>query len=204
MRVVAARRAFSARIQARDFYGDARTTDPAVRTEQGDRGILSRVETAISANGASTGRFTSKGAQVHNLNRTPLGGDYGDFEESAIEAINDGCSLDSLHHLGDGEVPSHKLSLLIRPAFIAPIGKTLVKADYSQVEARGLAWLSRSRGGDDLLAAFIVMDRDDGANAPDLYTVTAAGRKRLSQETAGWNRLTAAISAALNTTPEEI
>jgi transcriptional regulator len=36
------------------------------------------------------------------------------------------------------------------------------------------------------------------------YTVTAAGRKRLSQETAGWNRLASAISAALNTTPEEI
>jgi transcriptional regulator len=36
------------------------------------------------------------------------------------------------------------------------------------------------------------------------YTVTAAGRKRLTQETAGWNRLASAISAALNTTPEEI
>jgi PadR family transcriptional regulator len=36
------------------------------------------------------------------------------------------------------------------------------------------------------------------------YTVTTAGRKRLSQETAGWNRLASAISAALNTTPEEI
>ena len=36
------------------------------------------------------------------------------------------------------------------------------------------------------------------------YKVTAAGRKRLSQETAGWNRLASAISAALNATPEEI
>jgi PadR family transcriptional regulator len=36
------------------------------------------------------------------------------------------------------------------------------------------------------------------------YKVTAAGRKRLNQETAGWNRLATAISAALNTTPEEI
>ena len=36
------------------------------------------------------------------------------------------------------------------------------------------------------------------------YKVTARGRKRLNEETAGWNRLASAISAALNTTPEEI
>jgi len=32
------------------------------------------------------------------------------------------------------------------------------------------------------------------------YTVTAAGRRRLEQETAGWNRLTDAIGAALSAT----
>src|SRR5450631_3729966 len=36
------------------------------------------------------------------------------------------------------------------------------------------------------------------------YTLTAAGRKRLREETAGWNRLAAAIAAALNTTREEV
>ena len=36
------------------------------------------------------------------------------------------------------------------------------------------------------------------------YTLTAAGRRRLRQETAGWNRLASAIAAALNTTPEEV
>jgi PadR family transcriptional regulator PadR len=36
------------------------------------------------------------------------------------------------------------------------------------------------------------------------YTVTAAGRRRLREETAGWNRLASAIAAALNTTPEEV
>jgi PadR family transcriptional regulator PadR len=36
------------------------------------------------------------------------------------------------------------------------------------------------------------------------YTLTAAGRRRLRQETEGWNRLAAAIAAALNTTPEEV
>jgi PadR family transcriptional regulator PadR len=36
------------------------------------------------------------------------------------------------------------------------------------------------------------------------YTLTPAGRRRLRDETAGWNRLTSAISAALSTTREEI
>src|ERR671910_593991 len=36
------------------------------------------------------------------------------------------------------------------------------------------------------------------------YTLTPAGRRRLREEAAGWNRLASAISAALNTKPEEV
>ncbi len=36
------------------------------------------------------------------------------------------------------------------------------------------------------------------------YRLTPAGRKRLREETAGWNRLVTAISAAMKTTPEEV
>ena len=36
------------------------------------------------------------------------------------------------------------------------------------------------------------------------YTLTTAGRKRLREETAGWNRLAAAIASALETTPDEV
>jgi len=36
------------------------------------------------------------------------------------------------------------------------------------------------------------------------YTVTVAGRRHLREETAGWNRLSAAIAAALNTKPDEV
>ena len=36
------------------------------------------------------------------------------------------------------------------------------------------------------------------------YSLSAAGRRRLREETAGWNRLVAAIGAALNTTSEEV
>ena len=36
------------------------------------------------------------------------------------------------------------------------------------------------------------------------YTLTVAGRRRLREETAAWNRLASAIAAALNTTPEGV
>jgi PadR family transcriptional regulator, regulatory protein PadR len=36
------------------------------------------------------------------------------------------------------------------------------------------------------------------------YAPTAAGRRRLREETAGWNRLATAIAAALNTVPDEV
>lgn len=36
------------------------------------------------------------------------------------------------------------------------------------------------------------------------YTLTAAGRKRLREEAAAWNRLSTAIAAALKTTPDEV
>jgi transcriptional regulator len=36
------------------------------------------------------------------------------------------------------------------------------------------------------------------------YKLTVAGRRRLREETAGWNRLASAMAAALNTTSEEV
>ena len=36
------------------------------------------------------------------------------------------------------------------------------------------------------------------------YNLTAAGRRRLREEEASWNRLASAIAAALSTTPKEV
>jgi len=36
------------------------------------------------------------------------------------------------------------------------------------------------------------------------YKLTAAGRKRLREETASWNQLTSAVASVLDATPEEI
>jgi PadR family transcriptional regulator, regulatory protein PadR len=46
--------------------------------------------------------------------------------------------------------------------------------------------------------------QSDNNRRAKYYTLTAAGKRRLSEETAGWNRLASAIAAALNTTSEEI
>lgn len=54
----------------------------------------------------------------------------------------------------------------------------------------------------DLIAA--AWGQSENNRRAKYYTLTAAGRRRLRQETAGWNRLASAIAAALNTTSEEV
>ena len=46
--------------------------------------------------------------------------------------------------------------------------------------------------------------QSDAGRRAKFYTVTAAGKKRLREEAAGWNRLATAIGAALNTTSDEV
>jgi PadR family transcriptional regulator PadR len=44
----------------------------------------------------------------------------------------------------------------------------------------------------------------DNNRRAKFYELTAAGRKRLHEETANWNRLVAAIGSALGAQPEEV
>lgn len=46
--------------------------------------------------------------------------------------------------------------------------------------------------------------QSDNHRRAKYYTLTAAGRRRLREETASWNRLVSAIAAAMNTTSEEV
>jgi PadR family transcriptional regulator, regulatory protein PadR len=46
--------------------------------------------------------------------------------------------------------------------------------------------------------------QSDNNRRAKYYTTTVAGRRRLRDEAAGWNRLAAAIASALNTTAEEV
>ncbi len=46
--------------------------------------------------------------------------------------------------------------------------------------------------------------QSDNNRRAKFYTVTTAGRRRLREETAGWNRFAEAIAAALDTTSDEV
>lgn len=103
------------------------------------RSINGRVYDLLVPFGAHTGRFTSRGLQIHNLPRPRKGVDVGalvDAHESgglsydllAATATSARCTVDDV------------LSSLVRPVFRAGEGKTLVVCDFAAVECRGLAW----------------------------------------------------------------
>jgi DNA polymerase bacteriophage-type len=146
-----------------------------------DQHIEGRLYGQFVFNGAGqTGRFAGRGVQLQNLTRSVLGrdpgDDYGYWEEPTVALIASGCTLEELRAHGNGEVPARKLALTIRPAFVAKGTRTLIKADFAQVEARVLPWLSKSEGGEKLLDSFRRSDVDP--TAPDLYRVSAGGMLR--------------------------
>lgn len=128
-------------------------------------------------NGAQqTGRFSSKGVQVHNLAR-----DFLPYEADMIDAINDGATYDELARFEDDTPVSRKLSLVIRPTFVAQPGKVFVWSDFEQIEARVLPWLANTPEAELRLDVFRAVDNDPHKHdkdhpdrVPDQYTRTAA------------------------------
>jgi DNA polymerase len=93
-----------------------------------------RVRGNLMYHGASTGRWSGAGVQLQNLPRDTVK----DWEKSRTD----------LHR---HKSPLAVLSKMIRGTIKAADGHTLMWADYSAVEARGVAWLA---GQDDLVALF--------------------------------------------------
>lgn len=82
-------------------------------------------------------------------------------------------TVDFLEHFAETIGPVGKsLGMLIRPAFIASPGKTLVWGDWSAIEARVLPWLAASPGAEKVLDIFRENDKDP--TLPDIYELTAA------------------------------
>lgn len=97
----------------------------------------SRVRGLLQFYGANrTGRWAGRIVQPQNLPRTYIEGDMLPLAREMVKARN-GAGLEMVY----GGVPD-TLSQLIRTAFIAKPGSTLVDADFSAIEARMIAWLA--------------------------------------------------------------
>jgi DNA polymerase bacteriophage-type len=115
----------------------------------------------IYCGAASTGRWSSGGSQLQNLKRP----DPRFHASSILRDLRLGATADELDQIHGP--PLKLVSELLRPLFIAAPSKQLVVADYSQIEARVLAWAS---GQDDRLAVFRRYD----AGGTDPYRITAS------------------------------
>lgn len=121
-----------------------------------------RVRGAFVYHAAGTGRWSSRGAQLHNLKR--LGMEANEIE-AALKVIRSGSFKQASKHY---DQPLAVIGDLIRAMVAAPKGHVLMGADFSGIEARVTAWLA---GETSKLLAFEAYDRGEG---PDPYIIAAA------------------------------
>jgi DNA polymerase len=107
--------------------------------------------------GASTGRWTGTGFQMHNLPRASV-----KDPKKCIADFKAGCRIDD---------PVGKGKALIRPMIKAPPGQVLIVSDYSGVENRALHWVA----GD-------LRTLEDFKNGIDQYITMASARYGKSYE----------------------
>jgi DNA polymerase len=167
---MAAQRALELRL-----YGGS--TTPAKFSRMVNQAVDGTLMGSYTFNGApQTGRFSSRGVQIHNLMRDAL-----PYEMDALDSIAAGASLDQLARLGNDPAPvCRKLSMLVRPALVPTDGECFVWGDWSQIEARVLPWLAASPGAEKRLDIFRAVDADP--SLPDLYVRSVASMMRLSVE----------------------
>ena len=107
---------------------------------QADEG---RLKGSYVFNGAGqTGRYSSRGVQVHNLPRKSMNTKANPkLELDLLDMIAAQEPIEKLRKYGP---VSSTLSKLIRPTFHAPKGRTLVWGDWAAIEARVAPWLANS------------------------------------------------------------
>jgi DNA polymerase len=117
----------------------------------------------VFAGGSATGRASSYGAQVHNFTRK-----CAKNPESVRASMVDGQSIVPQY----GRRVTDVLKGMLRPAIIPAIGKSLVVADWAQIEARMTPWLSGR--GDDVLDVF--------RSGRDIYVREAAAMYKIPED----------------------
>jgi DNA polymerase len=120
-----------------------------------------RIKGQFQFYGASTGRWSGKGVQLHNLKRTLPAAELDAARGAVLAGCSDMCYADV----------SGTVSRLTRTALVPNMGCKLIVADYSAIEARVIAWLA---GEEWALEVF----RGDGK----IYEATAAQMFRVPVE----------------------
>lgn len=117
----------------------------------------------VFAGGSATGRASSYGAQVHNFTRKCA---------KAPESVR--ASMVQGHPIVPefGKRVTDVLKGMLRPAIIPAKGKSLVVADWAQIEARMTPWLSGR--GDDVLDVF--------RSGRDIYVREAAAMYKIPED----------------------
>jgi DNA polymerase len=116
----------------------------------------------VFAGGSATGRASSYGAQVHNFTRK-----CAKAPESVRDAMVQGHPIVPEF----GKRVTDVLKGMLRPAIIPAKGKSLVVADWAQIEARMTPWLSGR--GDDVLDVF--------RSGRDIYVREAAAMYKIPE-----------------------
>lgn len=123
----------------------------------------SRVRGAfVFAGGSATGRASSYGAQVHNFTRKCA---------KAPESVRESMVLGQPIVPQFGKRVTDVLKGMLRPAIIPVKNKSLVVADWAQIEARMTPWLSGR--GDDVLDVF--------RSGRDIYVREAAAMYKIPE-----------------------
>ncbi len=125
------------------------------------RGSDNRVRGEFQFHAAGTGRWSSRGVQVHNLKRLPDGFDY----EAVIKSVHCCRYAQMARSFTD---PLQAIGTLMRPLICAAPGHELWGADFSGIEARVTAWLADEQRKLDVFRDY------DAGKGPDPYVVAAA------------------------------
>jgi DNA polymerase len=130
-----------------------------------------RVRGSFMYHSAGTGRWASRGAQVHNLKRLTT-----DDQDKIVAAVNDLLTGDYKVLKVKYARPLQVVGDNIRTAICAAPGKVLIGADFSGIEARVTAWVAGE------LRKIKVFQDYDAGKGPDPYVATGADIMGISVE----------------------
>ena len=102
-----------------------------------NRSVNGRVYGAHLYYGSHTGRFSGKGVQFQNVKR----GEWKEEKTAEAIALLKAGDINALVEMADGDL-GKALQNILRSAVCASEGHRLLVADFSQIEARVLAWLA--------------------------------------------------------------